>query len=74
MAWLNVKKAFYSVPHDWILYYLKLFGVHTKIIRFLACAMCQWFTVLTVNGVPLGKVDINCGIFRETVSHLCYLF
>ena len=72
MAWLDVKKTFDSVPHDWILYCLKLFGVHTKIIRFLDCAICQWCTELTVNEVPLGQVDINC--IRETVSHHCYLF
>jgi len=41
MAWLDVKKAYDSVPHDWILYCLKLFGVHDKIVRFLECAMSQ---------------------------------
>jgi len=40
--------------------------------------MCQWSTVLTVNlavnGVPLGQVDINCGIFQgDSLSPLLFV-
>ena len=35
MGWLDVKKAFDSVPHDWILQFLRLFGVHDKIVNSL---------------------------------------
>ena len=74
MAWLDVKKAYDSVPHDWILYCLKLFGVHDKIVKFLECAMSQWRTVLTANNEVLGQVDIKRGIFQgDSLSPLLFI-
>jgi len=32
MAWIDLRKAYDSVPHDWILYCLNKFGVHLKIV------------------------------------------
>jgi len=74
MAWLDVKKASDSVPHDWILHYLRLFGVHEKAVTFLESAMCHWSTLLTVNGMSLGKIAINCGIFQgDSLSPLLFI-
>ena len=56
MSWVNIKKAYDSVPYDWILFYLESFGVHPKIIRFLHDAMELWSTNLTVNNQLLGNV------------------
>jgi len=71
MAWLDIKKAYDAVPHDWILYCLRLFGVYDKIIKFVECAMCQWTTMLTVNG---AQVDISCGIFQgDSLSPLLFV-
>ena len=74
MAWLDVKKAYDSVPHDWILYCLRKFGVHEKIVTFLKSAMCHWSTALTVNGMFLGKIAIRCGIFQgDSLSPLLFI-
>jgi len=62
MAWMDLKKAFDSVPHDWIHHCLHRFGVHPMIIDFLDVAMTHWCTTLTVNGLVLGDVSIERGI------------
>ena len=64
-AVVNRKKAYDSVPHDWILYCLNRFGVHTKIVQFLGKTMSCWTTTLTDNGASLGKVPIKRGIFQD---------
>jgi len=58
MSWIDIKKAYDSVPHDWILYCLESFGVHLKIINFLQGVMGLWSTKLTVNNQLLGNVSI----------------
>ena len=74
MAWLDVKKAYDSVPHDWILHCLRKFGVHEKIVTFLNSAMCHWSTALIVNGMFLGKIAIRCGIFQgDSLSPLLFI-
>jgi len=47
-SWLGLmsNKAFNSVPHDWILYYLKTFGVHEKIY---ISGVCNVSLVYSVN-------------------------
>ena len=65
MAWVDLKKAFDSVPHDWNRYCLHHFGVNLRIITFLEAAMNLWSTTFTVNGVSLGEVSIKCGIFQD---------
>ena len=34
MAWTDLRKAYNSVPYDWILYCLNKFGVHPKVVEF----------------------------------------
>ena len=34
-TWIDYKKAFYSVPHEWILIFLELFKVNPRVIGFL---------------------------------------
>ena len=63
MAWIDLRKAYDSVPHDWILHCSNKFGVHPKIVEFLEKAMACWSTILTANGELLGKVSIKRGIF-----------
>ena len=36
--------------------------------------MCYWSTVLTANGVSLGKISIKCGIFQgDSLSPLLFI-
>ena len=73
MAW-DVKKAYDSVPHDWILHCLKLFRVHEKVVTFLESAICHWSTLLTVKGMSLGKIAIKYEIFQsDRLSPLLFI-
>ena len=74
MSWIDIKKAYDSVPHDWILFCLKSYGVHPKIIEFLQHAMGLWSTKLTINNQVLGNVLINRGIFQgDSLSPLLFV-
>ena len=47
MAWIDLRKAYDSVQHNWLLKYLNLFGVHKNICSFIAQSMLYWRTTLT---------------------------
>ena len=48
--WLNYKKAFDSVPHEWLFTALKLAKVPKKIIEAIRTLSKQWSTNLIING------------------------
>ena len=74
MAWIDFKKAFDSVPHDWIMKCLQLYGVDVRVQRLLFHSMQLWRTVLTVNGEIYGEVSIQCGIFQvDSLSSLLFI-
>ena len=74
MSWIDLRKAYDSVPHDWILFCLKSYGVHPKIIDFLQGTMKLWSTTLNVNSVSFGRVHINRGIFQgDSLSPLLFI-
>jgi len=73
MAWINFRKAFDSVPHDWLLFCLKSLGIHQNICSFIAVSMQYWSTELTVLNENYGKVDIKRGIFQgDSLSPLLF--
>ena len=41
-AWIDYKKAFHSVPHEWILRSLELFKVSARVVSFLKHNMKNW--------------------------------
>jgi len=74
MAWINFRKAYDSVPHDWLLKCLKGFGVHNNICSLIAQSMCYWRTTLTCCGVVLGNVEIQRGISQgDSLSPLLFV-
>ena len=74
MAWLDFRKAFDSVPHDWILYCLRIFGVHKQLCTFIKCSMELWTTTLYVNGTSYGDIKIQRGIFQgDSLSPLLFI-
>ena len=75
MAWIDFKKAFDSVPHDWIMKCLELYGVDVRVQRLLFHSMQLWCTVLMVNGEIYGesKSPSNVVSFKEIVFPLYYL-
>jgi len=74
MAWIDFRKAFDSVPHDWIIKCLQLYGVNSQVQQFLFHSMCLWHTILTVNGDVYGEVPIRCGIFQGDSLSPYYLY
>ena len=74
MAWIDFRKAHDSVPHDWLLKCLNLFGVHKNICLLIAQSMLYWRTTLTCCGVVFGDVKICRGIFQgDSLSPLLFV-
>ena len=76
-AWIDYRKAFDSVPHDWILKTLDLYKVSPVISQFLTNAMKQWETRLFLsyqNGtVETRYLKIKRGIFQgDSLSPLLF--
>ena len=67
-AWIDYKKAFDSVPHDWILKCLEMYKLSPIIVQFLTSSMDQWKTTLILNhseGTLYSRqISINSGIFQ----------
>ena len=74
MAWIDFKKAFDSVPHDWILKCLQLYGVNEQVQQLLFHSMYLWNIILIVEGNIYGEVSIQCGIFQgDSLSPLLFI-
>ena len=60
-VWIDYKKAFDSVPHEWILSSLKLFKVSPRVVGFLKHNMKNWKTqsILTHESDTLMSDNIN---------------
>ena len=48
-AWIDYKKAFDSVPHDWIIETLKIHKFDPITTKFLRKTMNEWKTLLHLN-------------------------
>ena len=74
MAWIDYKKAYDMVPHDWILKVMKLCKVAGNLSSLVGNSMTHWKTELTCLGQNLGSVDINRGIFQgDSLSPLLFV-
>ena len=76
-TWISYKKAFDSVPHEWILGSLELFKVSPRIIGILKHNMKKWKTQLTLtheSGTLMSdNINIKRGIFqRDSLSPLLF--
>ena len=64
---------FDSLPHDWIMKCLKLYGINEHVLQFLSHSMHLWHTILTVDGDVYGEVSLECGIFQgDSLSPLLF--
>ena len=77
MAWIDYRKAFDSVPHDWILKSLELYKLSPVLINFLKTSMSLWGTTVFLNStketIKSDRIDINCGIFQgDSLSPLLF--
>jgi len=76
-AWIDYKKAFDSVPHDWILKCLSIYKISPILIQFLTQNMRQWSTTLVLNHtegqLKSRPLNINSGIFQgDSLSPLLF--
>ena len=71
MAWIDCQKAFYRVPHSWIIKSLELIGINNKVISFTKKGMTYWKTYMCLHAenklIETEDIKIQCGIF-----HHCY--
>ena len=62
------------MPYSWILKVLKLYKITDNVCNFLLGSMMLWKTVVTLNGQPLGCVNIQRGIFQgDSLSPLLFV-
>ena len=74
---LTTKKAFDSVPHEWILRFLELFKVSPRVIGFLKHNMKKWRTQLTLTHesgtLTSDNINIRRGVFQgDSLSPLLF--
>ena len=76
-AWIDYKKTFDSVPHEWIIRSLELFKASPRVIVFLKHNMKNWKTQLTLtheSGTLMSdNINIKRGIFQgDSLSPLLF--
>ena len=78
VAWIDYKKAFDSVPHNWIIECLHLFNFPSGLINCLEQLLPLWSTTLFLHlphiaPIQLCTVSVKCGIFQgDTLSPLLF--
>ena len=65
--WIDVRKAFDSVSHSWLLEMLKLHRFPTKIISIVKKIITQWNIVLVI---PMENGNVESGLIRLTNGEL----
>ena len=67
-AWVDYKKAFDNVPHEWILRSLELFKVSPRVVGSLKHNMKNWKTQLILThesgNLMSDNINIKKGIFK----------
>ena len=67
-AWIDYRKAYDSVPHDWIVEALKMHKFDTTTIKFIETTMKHWKTSITLphyeGSISTNQFSINTGIFQ----------
>ena len=68
VAWIDYRKAFDSIPHDWLIESLNIHRFDDNIINFFKYTMKNWKTTLNINStdttINTSEVNINTGIFQ----------
>ena len=78
VAWIDYRKAYDSVPHNWLLQCLCLFGFPSVLVNCLERLFPLWRTTLFLqmpSTAPqqLATMSVRCGIFQgDTLSPLLF--
>ena len=65
MAWIDYKKAYNFVPHNWVNECMELFGIADNVRNSLEKSVEQWKLLVTSKCEYLGDVVVKRGIFQE---------
>jgi hypothetical protein len=63
-TWIDIKKAYDSINHEYLIKTLESLNIPTYIINFINVAKDNWKTSLKYNGRNIGKVDLEKGILQ----------
>lgn len=73
-AYIDYKKAFDSVPHDWLIKVLQMYKIHPTIVSLLKHIMLSWRTRLHLNSQQTSTISIAKGIFQgDALSPLWFV-
>ena len=77
MVWIDIKKAFDSVSHEWIIKVLEMYETHPKIISLIEKIINSWtitLEIVTAQGKEhIGPIKVNRGIMQvDDFSVLLY--
>lgn len=73
MGYIDYRKAFDSVPHDWLLKVLELYKINPNIITFLSHIMKKWKSQILLNNRYMTTINIRKGIFQgDSLSPLWF--
>ena len=74
VAWIDYRKAYDMVTHNWIQKCMEMFGVAVHVISFVNTSVKQWNKELTASNQRLGNVKIRHGIFQgDSVSPILFV-
>ncbi|XP_029654503.1 uncharacterized protein LOC115227957 [Octopus sinensis] len=63
-SWVDVKKAFDSVDHEFLFYVLDCSGIPLWITNFIKSLVERWTVCLHFGKKRIGAVKLNCGILQ----------
>ena len=63
MTWIDNKKPYDMVPHNWILHFPKMYKITDEVIKFIKKIMETRRVEMTAGGRSLADVKIQRGIF-----------
>ena len=74
VSWIDFRKAFDSVSHEWIFKCLELFKVNKLYQQFLYLSFSKFLTHVYSNSKIIGKIPIKRGIFQgDSLSPLLFI-
>ena len=78
IAWIDYRKAYDSIPHEWLIKSLEMHKFDQSIINFVKYSMLFWKTTLNINSTnethTTSQININTGIFQgDSTSGLYFI-